>query len=105
MSIGRDLAANYASGISLQDHDQALAQFAANLTRDGFIFSWVRLEEKYTLTTHHCPFHYLGQNHPEVCAINQALLESLIQKPISHASCILRGDAACAYTFEVQNGK
>jgi len=104
-AVGRDLAANYSSGISSQDHDQALSQIASALTRDGFIFSWARSGEKYMLTTHHCPFHYLGQGHPEICAINRALLESLIQKPISHESCILQGDEACTYTYEVQNGK
>ena len=104
-TLGRDLAEGYSSEINFEDHDQALSQIAASLTRDGFIFSWARSGEKYTLTTHHCPFHYLGQKHPEICAINHALLESLIRQPISHDSCILRGDAACTYTYEVQNGK
>jgi predicted ArsR family transcriptional regulator len=103
--LGRDLAANYSSEIILQDHDQVLSQIAAALTRDGFIFTWSRSGEKYTLTTHHCPFHYLGQSHPEICTINHALLQSLIRLPISHDTCILRGDAACTYTYEVQNGK
>lgn len=104
-TLGRDLAEGYSCEINFEDHDQALSQIAASLTRDGFIFSWARSGEKYTLTTHHCPFHYLGQKHPEICAINHALLESLIRQPISHDSCILRGDAACTYTYEVQNGK
>ena len=104
-ALGRDLAANYSSEIILQDHDQDLSQIAAALTRDGFIFTWSRSGEKYTLTTHHCPFHYLGQSHPEICTINHALLQSLIRQPISHDTCVLRGDAACTYTYEVQNGK
>lgn len=104
-AFGKDLAANYSCEINFQDQDQSLSQIAANLTKDGFIFSWSSSGDKVILTTHHCPFHYLGQSHPEICTINQALLESLIQKPISHDSCILRGDAACTYTYEVQNGK
>jgi len=103
--FGKDLAERYACSISYQNPDQNLEQIAANLTRDGFIFSWNRSGESYTLTTHHCPFHYLGQKHPEVCTINHALLESLIQHPISHNTCILRGDIACTYTYEADNGK
>ena len=103
--IGRDLAETVASSVSSQDPEEKLEQFASHLTQDGFIFSWTRSGEKYTLTTHHCPFHYLGQNHPEVCTINHALLESLIKHPISHDTSMLRGDVACIYTYEVQDGK
>ena len=103
--FGNDLAERYASTISSQDPDQILDQLANQLIQDGFIFSWARSGDSYMLTTHHCPFHYLGQKHPEVCAINHALLESLIQHPISHNSCILRGDVACTYTYEADNGK
>ncbi|HPR34701.1 MAG TPA: helix-turn-helix transcriptional regulator [Anaerolineaceae bacterium] len=103
--IGRDLAINYASSLGTEDHDQSLDLLTNLLAKDGFIFSWIRSGEKYTLTTHHCPFQYLGQNHPEICTIIHALLESLIQSPISHDTCVLRGDAACTYTYEVQNGK
>jgi predicted ArsR family transcriptional regulator len=105
LQIGRDFAETVANSISSQDPEEKLEQFASHLTQDGFIFSWTRSGEKYTLTTHHCPFHYLGQNHPEVCTINHALLESLIKHPISHDTSMLRGDVACIYTYEVQDGK
>lgn len=104
-ALGKDLAENYSDVMTSEDHDINLTRLAGNLTQDGFIFSWARSDQNYTLTTHHCPFHYLGQTHPEVCAINHALLESLIRQPINHDTCILRGDAACTYTYEVQDGK
>lgn len=103
--IGKDFAEIYASSVSSQDPEEKLEQFASHLTQDGFIFSWTRSGEKYTLTTQHCPFHYLGQNHPEVCTINHALLESLIKHPIRHDTSILRGDVACTYNYEAQDGK
>lgn len=103
--IGRDLAENYTSSLISSNRDQNLEQAASLLIQDGFIFSWTKSDEKYTLTTHHCPFHHLGQKHPEVCTITHALLESLIRQPLSHDTCILQGDAACTYTCEVQNGK
>ena len=103
--IGRDFAEIYANSINSEDPEEKLEKFASNLTQDGFIFSLTRSGDKYTLTTHHCPFHYLGQNHPEVCTINHALLESLIKHSISHDTSILRGDVACTYTYEVQDGK
>lgn len=102
--IGGDLAQGYELSLTPQDHDQNLKQIASQLIQDGFVFSWTRSSEKFTLTMHHCPFHYLGQNHPEVCCITHALLESLLCQPVSHDTCIQRGDAACTYTYEVQDG-
>lgn len=103
--FGSDIADGYAGEIGCQEHDHRLPEIAAKLTKDGFVLSWTNSAEKYTLTTHCCPFHYLGQKHPEVCTINHALLESLIGQPITINACMLQGDAACTYTYEVQNGK
>ena len=103
--FGIDIAAGYTSAITAREPDQVLAQVAANLAPHGFIFTWVKSGEKYTLTTHHCSFHYLGQKHPEVCSINQALLESLTRQSLSHETCIHKGDAVCTYTCEVKNGE
>jgi len=104
-AFGTDLAEGYLSALNFHDHDQILAQIASDLIRDGFNFSWKKSGTEYTLTMHHCPFHYLGQKHPEICTISHALLQSLIRQPISHDTCILLGDAKCTYTYEVQNGK
>ena len=103
--IGRDLAEAYTSSLGFQNPEESLDAAASSLNKDGFVFSWTRSDEKYILTTHHCPFHYLGQKHPEVCVINHALLESLIQRPLNHDTCILHGDGTCTYTCEVLNGK
>ena len=103
--FGKDIAAGYTNEITAREIDQILAQIAANLTPHGFIFTWTKSGTKYTLTTHHCPFHYLGQKHPEVCSINQALLESLTRQSLSHDTCIQKGDAVCTYTCEVKNGE
>ncbi len=103
--IGRDLAEGYKSLLSSGDHDQILTHLSRSLTQDGFILSRTRSDESYILTLHHCPFRHLGQKHPEVCTINQALIESLFEKKISRHTCILRGDAACTYIFEVEDGK
>ncbi len=103
--FGQDLAKVYSRSISSQNPEQILEEVADSLTRDGFVFSWTKSGEKLILNTHHCPVHHLGHKHPEVCTINHALLESLIQQPINHETCILQGDAACTYTYEVIDGR
>jgi predicted ArsR family transcriptional regulator len=103
--IGTDLAEAYTSSICSENPEQILEEVAENLTKDGFVFSWTKSGESLALTTHHCPVHHLGQKHSEVCAINHALLESLIQHPLKHETCILQGDPGCTYTYEVLDGK
>ena len=103
--FGLDLAEAYKCSINSQNPEDILEEVADSLTRDGFVFSWAKSGEKLVLNMHHCPVHYLGHKHPEVCTINRALLESLVQHPISHETCILQGDAACTYTYEVIDGR
>lgn len=103
--IGKDIAEGYKRMLNPEAADQILTQIFPRLTRDGFIFSQTRSEKTIILTLHRCPFQHLGQNHPEVCTINQALLESLFERPISHNTCVLHGDVGCAYFFEVEDGE
>lgn len=100
--IGVDLAEGYKDAGTDFRNDHSLSNITSRLSQDGYYFSWNRTEDKYILTSHHCPFHKIVQKHPEVCTISQALLESLIHYPITHNTCVLLGDVACTYTFEVQ---
>lgn len=98
--IGKDLADAYQSS-EAPTPEQLLPQIVTRLSQEGFYWTWHKTGDTYTLTSRYCPFLKLGQNHPEICTINQALLESLIEQPVVKSSCVLRGDKACAYTFEV----
>lgn len=51
------------------------------------------------IRAHNCVFHELARKHPEVCAMDLALLERLAGRPVTHAECMVRGGTCCRFTF------
>lgn len=44
-----------------------------------------------------CIYHDLAREHQEVCQLDLALLESLLDADVEHVECMVRGGAACRF--------
>jgi predicted ArsR family transcriptional regulator len=67
------------------------------LGREGFNIEWEQLEDSYQIHEASCPYYYIGQNHPEVCAVDQILISKVLAVPAEKVKCILNGDSNCTY--------
>jgi DeoR family transcriptional regulator, suf operon transcriptional repressor len=67
------------------------------LKREGFNIEWEQLEDGYEITEASCPYYYIGQNHPEVCTVDQILISKVLSVPTEKVKCILNGDSNCTY--------
>jgi DeoR family transcriptional regulator, suf operon transcriptional repressor len=67
------------------------------LRREGFNIEWEELEDGYEIHEASCPYYYVGQNHPEVCAVDQILISKVLLVPTEKVKCILKGDSNCTY--------
>jgi len=67
------------------------------LRREGFDIEWEQLEDGYAIHEASCPYYYIGQNHPEVCAVDQILISTVLSLPAEKVKCILNGDSNCTY--------
>lgn len=70
------------------------------LADEGFLAKWQHTDEGIQLIEYHCPYYHLGQQHPEICQIDQALIQAALNTPVEKEACILAGDHVC--TFLVQ---
>jgi predicted ArsR family transcriptional regulator len=41
----------------------------------------------------------VGQNHPEVCSVDQTLISTILEVPATKIQCMLHGDAHCTYVI------
>jgi len=57
-------------------------------------------EEALQVRAYNCVFHDLAKEHEEVCALDIALISALLEKPIEHAECIVRGGACCRFCIK-----
>jgi DeoR family transcriptional regulator, suf operon transcriptional repressor len=69
------------------------------LRSEGFSIEWERTGDQYLIHETSCPYYHIGQDHPEVCSVDQIIISSVLSVPASKTKCILDGDNHCTYTI------
>jgi predicted ArsR family transcriptional regulator len=67
------------------------------LKQEGFSIEWEQLNGGYQIYEASCPYYFIGQNHPEVCAVDQILISTVLSVQAEKVKCILNGDNNCTY--------
>lgn len=84
--------------------EQKLDLIREVLAQEGFQVSWAKVEDHYEIKEISCPYLHVGQSHPEVCAVDQTVISTLLAIPVEKIRCVLRGDAHCTYIIPVLEG-
>lgn len=97
--VADDLVADYTAeldldGVSIEDRLEIVKDL---LRVEGFTMEWERHDDGYHIREVNCPYYHVGQNHPEVCAVDQTLISSMLNLPVEKVKCILDGDTCCTY--------
>lgn len=100
-SLFSQMASNLASGYAQQTQTMSIEE-KLNLIKDllaeeGFSVEWEKQGEQYAIHEITCPYYHVGQNHPEVCNVDQTLISTILSIPAEKINCVLRGDAHCTY--------
>jgi predicted ArsR family transcriptional regulator len=69
------------------------------LSKEGFTIEWEKVGDKYLIHETSCPYYHISQTHPEVCAVDQILISSVLSTTASKTRCILNGDNFCTYVI------
>ena len=96
-SMARDLAEDHKAEISGLSMEQRLDLVTNLLSSEGFKVDWQKQGEFYQIREASCPYYHIGQNHPEVCSVDQTLISTVLAVPAEKIKCILQGDANCVY--------
>lgn len=67
------------------------------LSAQGFTVEITEAEGNYEIRETSCPYIHVGQEHPEVCLVDQTLISTVLATDIEKTHCVLNGDAYCAY--------
>jgi predicted ArsR family transcriptional regulator len=105
--IALDMSSNYkemAANLSLEEKLNLIQNL---LTREGFTMEWEKSGEDYFIHEISCPYLHVGQNHPEVCKVDQTLISSILSIPVEKINCLLLGNDHCTYLIKQTstNGK
>jgi predicted ArsR family transcriptional regulator len=67
---------------------------------EGFMTAVEKIDDKTLVTQLNCPYMFLGQTHPEVCRIDQAIMETVLGVDVQQTSCVLHGDHNCTFSLK-----
>jgi len=100
--MATDMAGNYAQQIEKLSMEERLDFVKNLLAQEGFTVEWEKTGDQYQIHEITCPYYHIGQNHPEVCMVDQTLISTVLAIPVEKISCVLRGDAHCTYVIASQ---
>ena len=95
--MARDLAAEHSPELCGLTMEERLNMIRSLLNSEGFSVEWERQGDQYLIRETNCPYYLVGQNHPEVCSVDQTLISTLLDVPAEKIKCILFGDSNCIY--------
>jgi len=95
--VAEDLAAEYTEQLKGMSMEERLETVKTLLAEEGFTVEWEKIEDGYRIHEITCPYLQIGQNHPEVCTVDQTLISRMLAVPANKVECILTGSAHCTY--------
>ena len=95
--VAEDLAAEYTEQLKGMSMEERLETVKTLLAEEGFTVEWEKIEDGYRIHEITCPYLQIGQNHPEVCTVDQTLISRMLAVPANKVECILSGNAHCTY--------
>lgn len=99
--VAASMAEEYADDLGGLPPQRRLARLQEFLQEEGFVVQIDQDGEDIYIHELSCPFLQVGQEHPEICMIDEAFLSKALAMPIERVKCQLEGDARC--TFLVQS--
>jgi DeoR family transcriptional regulator, suf operon transcriptional repressor len=99
IQMAQDLAKDFARTAKLDNltMEEKLELMKTMLRQEGFIVEWERQGDQFQIVETSCPYYHVGQDHPEVCSVDQALISSVLSLTAEKTKCILNGDSHCTY--------
>jgi DeoR family suf operon transcriptional repressor len=95
--MAQDLAEEHRSELEGLPMEQRLDMVKEVLAGEGFTVDWERQGDEYHIREVNCPYYHIGQNHPEVCSVDQTIISTVLSVPAEKIKCMLNGDTHCTY--------
>jgi len=97
--MAEDMASDYRSEVRDLPIEGKLELVRQLLTREGFNVELEIQGDQYLIRESSCPYFHVGQDHPEVCSVDQTLISAILNIPAQKVQCLLHGDSVCTYVI------
>jgi DeoR family suf operon transcriptional repressor len=100
--MASDMAEDYSEQMKGLSMEERLDLTRILLAEEGFNVEWEKTGSQYQIHEITCPYLHIGQNHPEVCTVDQTLISKMLAVPAEKIQCILSGDTHCTYVVQAE---
>jgi len=100
-AVASSMAETYAQqlrGLPLEERMQRLTELLSN---EGFEADLQHRGDSLVIRELSCPYLRVGQEHPEVCQVDQDFIATALSLPVERVTCLLEGDAHCSYQVNI----
>ena len=97
--MAEGMVAEYGRGMQDKPLDEKMELLVEMLGAEGFMAKWNRAGEAIHLTEYNCPYVRIGQRHPEICTIDQAVIRQVLDADVEKTNCVLTGAERCVFVI------
>lgn len=100
--MAEDILAEYGDGFKDKSLEEKIEILAGILGEEGFSARIQKVGKDFHLTQCGCPYQYVVQRHPGICAIDLQLMNATLGADIQRKTWILDGDNVCTFHVTIQ---
>jgi len=100
--VAEGIAEDLTQDINLEELDlkERLELLQEVLSSEGFMVDLQEEEGNFYIVEASCPYHHVGEDHPEICVVDQELIAHFVSTQPERIECILEGDKQCKYLIK-----
>jgi predicted ArsR family transcriptional regulator len=99
--MAMSMAEHYAEQLEPLPLEQRLERLVELLSKEGYDAVLEKQGDRVLIRELSCPYYQLGQEHPEVCTIDQGFIATALSLPVKRVACLLNGDVHCTFAIEL----
>ncbi|MEK6221198.1 MAG: winged helix-turn-helix transcriptional regulator [Chloroflexota bacterium] len=101
--MAKDMAKELVPQERLQDleFDERLILLERILTNEGFTVEIEKSPNSVVINETSCPYIHVGQEHHEVCVMDETLINNILGTKVKQINCMLDGDVHCTYEVPI----
>jgi len=100
--MAEGMVAEYGQQTRGKSLEEKMDVLVAMLGAEGFMAKWNRVGETITLTEYNCPYVRIGLRHPEICTIDQTVIQQVLSAKVERTTCVLNGAERCVFVIKPQ---
>ncbi|MDX1600424.1 MAG: ArsR family transcriptional regulator [Anaerolineales bacterium] len=99
--VADNMAQQFADELQDLPLEERLQRLVELLKKEGFDAELEKNGDQLLIHELSCPYLHVGQEHPEICVLDQSLIAKALSLPVERVTWLLEGDLHCTYAVDL----